>query len=195
MPRTLTRPIATVVVALMAMFGLVACGSSSTSSNTAQSNQSSTSSTGGATTAPSTGTTQPAAATCPTDNTKAFAKTRFLANVGLIIGTFHHWIYKPYKAGDLKGFTHKLKLVKAVLAAAFVYHELKKATENVKASPILCKSLYQPMADLGAKVSSLASGLKSGDFSSITAIESGFGSVTGLLKGGGNKVTETAKGF
>jgi len=36
---------------------------------------------------------------CPTSNTKSFAKSKFVLHVGLAAGTFHRYLYKPFKAG------------------------------------------------------------------------------------------------
>ena len=54
-----------------------------------------------------------------------------LLHAGLAFGAFHHFIYDPIKAGDLKHpFEHKLTLIKAGLAALYVYHELKLAANE-----------------------------------------------------------------
>ena len=43
-----------------------------------------------------------AASSCPTDNTQAFPKVRFVTNLGLAGGAFHRWVWKPYQAGTFK---------------------------------------------------------------------------------------------
>ena len=56
-----------------------------------------------------------------------------MLHAGLAFGAFHRWIYKPAKAGDLSHpLEHKLTTVKAALAAAFVYHELKLALADAQ---------------------------------------------------------------
>lgn len=55
-------------------------------------------------------------------------KTRVILHLAVAYGVFHHWIYKPFKAGDLNT-SHKIKLVKAGLALLFAVHEVKKAID------------------------------------------------------------------
>jgi hypothetical protein len=128
------------VTGCVATFGLAGCGSSSSSSSA-----------GGGSTVAST-----------TTGTTSFAKTKFLIRAGLAFGAFHHFIYNPVKAGDLKHPTlHKLTLVKAGLAALFVYHELKLAATDVKRSKIL-SALFAPLTLVANKLSALKSSLTSG---------------------------------
>ncbi len=94
---------AAVVPAAVLSVGLVAgCGpaksNASASSSTGSSAVSSSSSTVAGSSA-SSGSTD-AAASCPTSNTRSFAKTRFAGDVGLAIGTFHRYLWKPYQAGS-----------------------------------------------------------------------------------------------
>ncbi|MGI8902215.1 MAG: hypothetical protein ACR2IP_00790 [Solirubrobacteraceae bacterium] len=92
----------------------------------------------------------------------ALAKTKFVLHAGLAFGAFHRYVYKPVKAGDLAHpLTHKLALVKAGLASAFVYHELKLALHDAQSSPTLSK-LVSPITALQAKISGLGSGVKHG---------------------------------
>jgi hypothetical protein len=130
------RTIATVaLIAVVAVLGLSACGSkSSTTSNGTTSSQVS---------AP---------------------KTKFLLHSGLAFGAFHHFIYKPYKAGNLTGggfLKHKLALAKAGLAGLFAYHEVKLALVDAQSSPLLSR-LVSPLTALAAKLQSLGTGLKGG---------------------------------
>jgi hypothetical protein len=81
--------------------------------------------------------------------TKSLATTKFAIHAGLAFGAFHHWIYKPIKAGALRHpTTHKLALVKAGLASAFVYHELKIAADDAKSSKLL-SPLVAPVTAAG----------------------------------------------
>ena len=50
---------------------------------------------------------------------------------------FDHFIWRPYRAGDLHGFTHMVKIAKAALAALFVYHEVELMAGDVKNSKTL----------------------------------------------------------
>src|SRR5690242_16468136 len=64
-------------------------------------------------------------------STTHFAKTKFALHAGLAFGAFHRYIYKPLKEGKFSGglFHHKLATLKAALAAAFAYHEIRIALE------------------------------------------------------------------
>lgn len=58
-----------------------------------------------------------------------FDKTRFVLHMGFAYFAFHHWVYKPFKAGEFaSGTSHRLiHLGKAALAILFTLHELKKS--------------------------------------------------------------------
>jgi hypothetical protein len=163
------RRIALVMAALMLAFTVSACGKEA---------------------AP---TTTSASFSCPTDNTKSFAKTRFVADVGLAFGTFHHWIWKPYRAGTFKKGAdgRTFALVKAVGAAALVTHLIGNAADNVKASPGLCNAIGQPMAKLNDLVSNLGSALRHGDFSTLTGIAGAVGTLSSLMAQHGAPVRES----
>jgi hypothetical protein len=63
---------------------------------------------------------------------------RVIAHLALAYGVFHHWVYKPWKAGQI-GLNHKANLVKAGLALLFAVHEVKKAyaiTKTAKSGPL-----------------------------------------------------------
>jgi hypothetical protein len=93
-----------------------------------------------------------------------FNKTQalFLLRVGLAFGAFHRWIYKPFRAGDFSDPRHhKGEVAKAVLAAVFVYHEVKVALEGAKGDKTLSK-LAAPLTALRATMSGLGSKIKSG---------------------------------
>jgi hypothetical protein len=103
-------------------------------------------------------------ATTATNSVK-LAKTKFVLHAGLAFGVFHHFIYKPLKAGDLKNpLSHKAALVKAGFAAAVVYHEVKLALADAKADPTLSK-LVAPLTALEAKLKGLPSSVKNGTVS------------------------------
>lgn len=168
------------------LVGLTACGSSSTNnaSNNAGASDTSMASGSSADTA--------APADCPTTNDKAFAKTRFVANVGIIVGTFHHWIYKPYKAGTFqkgaKGRT--FALIKAGLAAAFIANRTSAAVKDAKASPLLCRSIAGPLSAAAAKLGGLKDAIKGGNFADLTSLNGLFGTVTSGLAAAGLPVKE-----
>lgn len=57
-----------------------------------------------------------------------FDKTRVVIHLAIAYGVFHHWVWKPFKAGDLS-VSHKIALVKAGLALLFAVHEIHKALD------------------------------------------------------------------
>jgi hypothetical protein len=145
-------------IVLLAVVAVIAGGCGSSSSSSSSSGSSSGSTTG----------------------TVHFAKTKFALHAGLAFGAFHRYIYKPYKAGTFSHglFSHKKALIKAALAALFVYHELKLAEKDAKASPLLRK-LLTPLFALQAKFSSLASSLRGGHVDA-SAINSANGDISSL---------------
>lgn len=170
---------------------LSACGGNDSSSGATSAAGSATATT--STTAGTTAATD-AAASCPTDgNTRAFAKTRFVADIGLAAGTFHRWIYKPYQEGAFKqgadGRTSAL--VKAAATAALDAKLINNAYKNVEANPTLCKSLKGPLGKLKDSVNSMQDGLKSGDLTSIATTQALVSSVMGTAQQNGLKITET----
>ena len=102
----------------------------------------------------------PAAGTTAT--TTHLAKTKFVFHAALAFGAFHHFIYKPARAGELTHpLSHKLTVVKAGAAALFTYHELKLAAQDVKSSPLLSK-LFAPITIVATKIKNLDSSIKGG---------------------------------
>jgi hypothetical protein len=153
--------------------GVSACGSSSSSSSTASAGAN---------------TTQAAASTSSTH----LAKTKFVLHAGLAFGAFHRWIYKPLKAGALTHpLSHKVATIKAALAAAFVYHELKLALADAQADPTL-SHLVAPITALQNKVNGLGSGLKSGQVNSaqIEDANGSIGSISSAASAAGQTITE-----
>lgn len=163
------RRIALVLAALMLAFTVSSCGKEAAPTTTA------------------------AGFSCPTDNTKAFATTRFVADVGLAFGTFHHWIYKPYQAGELSKDAqgHTWKRIKAGGAALLTYHLIGNAVDNVKASSKLCPIVGEPIAALSDQLSNLKSKILHGDFGSIGGIAGSVTSLSSLLGKNGSPITET----
>ncbi|WP_433331518.1 hypothetical protein [Spirillospora sp. CA-294931] len=102
---------------------------------------------------------------CPSEATKKFAKTRFVADAGLAFGAFHRWIYKPYKEGTFqKGAEGRTKaMVKAAAAGAFTVNRLNAARKMVNADPKLCGALKKPLDGLMTKLKTLPDKLKSGN--------------------------------
>jgi hypothetical protein len=121
-----------------------------------------------------------------------FAKTKFVFHAGLAFGAFHHFIYKPFKAGDLRHpLSHKLAIAKGALAATFVYHELKLAATDVKASPTLSK-LFAPITLVANKIRALGNPIKSGQDPSaaISGANSSLASIKSTAASNGQNITE-----
>ena len=122
----------------------------------------------------SSGTATNAAAKCPTSNTRSFAKTRFVTDVGLTVGTFHHWIWKPYKEGKFhKGAHGRIKaIIKGVAVSALDLKLMNNAKKNVEANPTLCKVLAAPIENAVGALGGLKGKITSGDLNSLTSLES-----------------------
>ena len=140
----------------------------------------------------STGTSATDAA-CPTSNTRSFAKTRFVADLGGAVVLIRRYLYQPYTAGAFsKGHSGRtVALIKAAATAATVVHLLKNASLNAKANPTLCKLVAAPLSSLTSTVSGLAGSLTGG--SGLGALGGLGGAVTGLLgkaKSAGVPVTQ-----
>ncbi len=189
------RMSALVLVLMMAVAG---CGSSTKTGSTAvNSAVAGASQTGGAAggAVASTGTTSTTDTSCPTSNTRSFAKTRFVSDLGGAAFLIRRYLYQPYTQGSFsKGHTGRTAaLAKAAATAVTVVHLLKNASLNAKANPTLCKAVAAPLSGLTSTVSGLTGPLHSG--AGLGALGGLGGAVTGLLgkaKGGGVPVTEQA---
>lgn len=132
--------------------------------------------------------------TCPTENTKSFAKTRFVADVALAGGAFKRYIYSPAKAGKFKkGADGRIvALVKAAAAGAFTINRLNAAKNAAEANPTLCKLLVAPIAKFSASVSSLIGQAKGGsiDPSAVTSGNDFLNELHGAASQGGAAFTD-----
>jgi hypothetical protein len=159
------------------------------------SGSSAASSTSAPASASATGTTSAAAASagCPASNTTPFAKTKFVLHVGLAAGTFHRYIYKPFRAGSFRAGAHgRLRaLLKASATALFDEHEVRKAIQDVKASPALCKILIAPLSALDSKFLAIKSNIVSGDTSGLDDANSSLASIASHSAQGGAPITES----
>lgn len=176
MTKTLNRTVVGVVIAIAMTFALVGCGSSGSASSSSAT---------------------PEKVTCPQGHTtKHFAKTRFVTDVGLIAGSFHHWIWKPYKQGTFKSGAHgRFKaILKAGATALFIHHMAGNALDNAKASPTLCKLVAQPLANLKAKLSSLKDDVLHGNLGALGGMNGLVGTIKSKLAGQGTHIAEKFKG-
>ena len=146
-------PVLLVLIAL----AVAGCGSSSSSETTASS-----------------------AATASTNASPThLATAKFALHAGLAFGAFHRYIYKPLKAGAFTSLLrHKLAVLKATAAAVFVLHELKLATADAKASPLLNKLTTQLTLHSSGFTAALHK-LKAGSFNPLE-IETASGAIAGI---------------
>ncbi len=119
----------------------------------------------------------------------AAAVTKFLLHAGAAYYVFDHFIWKPYRAGDLHGFTHVVKIAEAGIAALFVYHEVKLMAGDVKNSKSL-SFLTAPIAIAVGKLSALKSAIHGGDLGSVVSMQSELGSIKQQAAGKGVAIKE-----
>lgn len=138
-----------------------------------------------------------ASAVCETGKVH-FAKTKFVFHAGLAFGVFHHFIYKPFKAGAFKsGAPGRLKAAaKAAVAALFVYHELKQACKDAANSSVL-KPLLIPLNLIVTAFNKLEAKLKGGSVSTadFTSAESSVKGIEQKASGLGLPIKEITTGF
>ena len=173
-----------IIPALVLSLLVAGCGSSKKTTGGAAATSSSQA---GSTSTASTSTTATGAAACPTGNTRSFAKTRFVTDVGGALFLVNRYVLQPYKAGTFTKGAHgrTLALVKAAAAVAATTKLLKNAQENAKANPTLCKTVAGPLTKLTNGLSGVVSGLKSGSLSAGAV--SGLGGLLGSVKSGAAK--------
>lgn len=131
-------------------------------------------------------------ASCPTENTTSFAKTKFVAHAGLGFGAFHRYLYKPYRDGKFKsGASGRFwTFSKAGLSALFIKREVRLASEDVKASPMLCKALAAPLANIGNSISAAYDKLKGGDASGLDSVNNSISQVESTSSADGTPIQE-----
>lgn len=97
-----------------------------------------------------------ATASAPAQHQAAFFdKTRVIIHLAVAYGVFHHWVYKPWKAGNLN-LNHKGNLIKGGLALLFAVHEVRKAINiTSKSNSPLLQKLNTLLVGLGNKFQSL----------------------------------------
>ncbi|HEY2226122.1 hypothetical protein [Actinomycetospora sp.] len=178
-----------VVVLMLPLLAIAGCGPSSSTSS-----PSPTTSAVPADPTQSASDAAPVDGNCPTSNTTAFAKTKFLLHAGLAFGAFHRYLWKPYQAGTFgKGANGRVTaFIKGGLAALFVKREVRLASEDVKANPTLCRSIAAPLASIGNDVQGAVDKLKGGDASSLSRVDSTITSAEGASSKGGVPVVEDA---
>lgn len=139
---------------------------------------------------------EPAAA-CPSENTRTFAKTRFVADLGGAAFLTKRYIYSPYREGSFqkgaKGRT--VAVVKAGVAAATSVKLLKNARDNAQANPTLCRTLAAPLSAAIASLGGVTAALASGDLTSLGSLGAALDSLRGLASQQGVDVPEQETGL
>lgn len=178
---------------LLAAAVLVGCGGDDTTTGTAPA----ASGASGASGAPG-GTSSAAPGTaCPSENTRAFAKTRFVADLGGAAFLTKRYIYNPYREGKFqKGANGRtVAIVKAGVAAATSVKLLKNAQENAQANPTLCRTLSAPIASAIASLGGVTAALASGDLTSLGSLGAALDSLRGVASQQGVEVPEQETGL
>ncbi len=129
---------------------------------------------------------------CPTSNTTTFAKSKFVLHTGLAFGTFHRYIYKPFKAGQFSsGASGRVAtFAKGGATALFAKREIRLASQDVKANPTLCRVLAAPLSKLAATFDGLGTKLKHGDTSGVSDANSQIAGISAASAKGGAPITE-----
>ena len=181
------RLMAATLSLFLVAFVATGCKSKTTASSPSSSAQTISASVAGA----GSGSVQPATA-CPVSNTTSFAKTKFVLHAGLAFGAFHRYLYKPYRAGTFKSGAHGriTAFIKAGLSALYIKREVRLASADVAASPLLCKAIGAPLRTVGTDIQAAVSKLKSGDATALTAIQTTIASVEHKSAQNGTTVTE-----
>lgn len=179
---------------IMGALVLAGCGKSSTATTAAANVTSSVAAAGGA--AAGAGSSVMATAggtTCPTSNSTNFAKSKFVLHVGLAAGTFHRYLYKPFKAGTFtKGASGRVSsLVKGGAIALYDEHEIRLAIQDVKANPTLCKALVKPLSSVADKFGAMKSKLAGGDTSALDSANSDLATIASTSAKDGDPITES----
>lgn len=194
----------TATVAALSLTALTACGSDSSNSASSATSAASgaaasaTSSASGDASASGSGEASSSSSNakpidCPTENTRKFAKTRFATDIGLTAGTFHRYLWKPYKAGTFqKGADGRTKaLIKGGATAALDLKLLNNAVKNAQANPTLCKTIAQPLGTAVESVKNMKGDLTSGNFASIMAANTALSQIMSGSQQQGIKIDET----
>ena len=116
------------------------------------------------------------------------AKTKFALHMGLAYGAFHRYIQKPYRAGSFKsGAENRTStIVKAGVASAFIYHELKQAHRAAESDETLRTKLLDPFDKLLAQLNTTVDKLKAGKVpSDLGSLIGGFSGLKSLAKQAG----------
>lgn len=124
-----------------------------------------------------------------------FAKTKFVLHTGLAIGAFKRYIANPLRDGGFRKGSPKRKrtIAKAVLAGAFVTHELRQARDAALSDDKL-RGLGDRLGSVSEQLKLLLPTLVGGSLnpSSVSGILKGFGGISAAASALGAPVKERA---
>lgn len=126
-----------------------------------------------------------------------FDKTRFLLHMGAALYVFHHFVYARYKSGGFaSGASGRTgNFVKAALALAFTYHELKVSYDIAnKSNSSVLHAVVSPLNALLGKVSNVHGQLKGNNLnaSALDDLNSSTSSLSSTAKSNGLAINEVA---
>lgn len=126
-----------------------------------------------------------------------FDKTRFLGHMGLALYVFHHFVYARYKSGGFaSGASGRTgNFVKAALALAFTYHELKVSYDIAnKSNSSVLHAVVSPLNALLGKVSNVHDQLKGNNLnpSALDDLNNSTSSLTSTAKSNGLGINEVS---
>jgi hypothetical protein len=124
-----------------------------------------------------------AQAPAPVAAAASFDKTKFVFDVGTAAYAIHHFIYAPYKAGKLHGFSADAK---AALAAAFAINRLHAAYSIANSgNSRLLHAIVSPFNSLIGLLGSLKSQITHGKTTQVNPANSALSALSSAAKGAG----------
>ena len=116
-----------------------------------------------------------------------FAKTQFVAHMGLAYGAFRRYIQRPYNEGRFTNGAdgRTAAIAKAALAAAFSYSELKRAHKAAQSDDTLRKKLLDPFDRLLDRFGGAVGTLEAGRLPDVAALIGSFAGIKELAKAAG----------
>jgi hypothetical protein len=130
----------------------------------------------------------------PATPTSPGQRAMFVGHAGLAFGTFHRYVYKPFKAGNLRNSANnKLAFAKAAAATTATADEVVAAKQAAGASTALRK-LFAPLAALAPTLGALETNLKHGhpDPADIKEANRAIASIKQIGSAAGVKISERA---